>query len=61
VSTGRDWFGPRLPDRSRIQLFACKVGLGAMEVIFAGSLDLAYVGLKPPDQRCARSGETRSW
>jgi NitT/TauT family transport system substrate-binding protein len=41
---GRDWFGPRLPKSSRIQWFAYNAGPGAMEVIFAGSLDFAYVG-----------------
>jgi NitT/TauT family transport system substrate-binding protein len=53
---GRDWFGPRLPEGVRIQWFAYNAGPSAMEAIFAGSLDLAYVGPNPAINAYARSG-----
>jgi NitT/TauT family transport system substrate-binding protein len=53
---GQDWFGPRLPEGVRIQWFAYNAGPSAMEAIFAGSLDLAYVGPNPAINAYARSG-----
>jgi NitT/TauT family transport system substrate-binding protein len=53
---GRSWFEPRMPQGVRIQWFAYNAGPSAMEAIFAGSLDLTYVGPNPAINAYARSG-----
>lgn len=52
---GADWFEPRLGPGVRIEWYAYNAGPSAMEAIFAGSLDLAYVGPNPAINACARS------
>lgn len=44
---GRGWFEQRLGPDVEIQWFAFNAGPSAMEAIFAGSLDLTYVGPNP--------------
>ncbi|MDD3181153.1 MAG: ABC transporter substrate-binding protein [Opitutaceae bacterium] len=45
---GRGWFEQRLgPDDVTVQWFAYNAGPSAMEAIFAGSIDLTYVGPNP--------------
>ncbi len=44
---GRDWFEARLGPGVRVQWFAFNAGPSAMEALFAGSLDLTYVGPNP--------------
>jgi NitT/TauT family transport system substrate-binding protein len=44
---GRGWFEQRLGPGVEIQWFAFNAGPSAMEAIFAGSLDLTYVGPNP--------------
>lgn len=44
---GRGWFEARLGPDVEVQWFAFNAGPSAMEAIFAGSLDLAYVGPNP--------------
>lgn len=53
---GEDWFEPRMPQDVHIQWFTYNAGPSAMEAIFAGSLDLAYVGPNPAINAYARSG-----
>jgi NitT/TauT family transport system substrate-binding protein len=45
--TGRGWFEQRLGPQVKIEWFVYNAGPSAMEAIFAGSLDLAYVGPNP--------------
>ena len=44
---GKGWFEERLGPGVRIQWFTYNAGPSAMEAIFAGSLDLTYVGQGP--------------
>jgi NitT/TauT family transport system substrate-binding protein len=44
---GRGWFEQRLGPDVTIQWFAYNAGPSAMEAIFAGSIDLTYVGPSP--------------
>lgn len=44
---GRGWFEQRLGPDVEVQWFAFNAGPSAMEAIFAGSLDLTYVGPNP--------------
>jgi NitT/TauT family transport system substrate-binding protein len=44
---GRGWFEEKLGPDVEIQWFAFNAGPSAMEAIFAGSLDLTYVGPNP--------------
>jgi NitT/TauT family transport system substrate-binding protein len=44
---GRGWFEKRLGPDVTIQWFAYNAGPSAMEAIFAGSIDLSYVGPNP--------------
>ena len=44
---GRGWFEQRLGPGMTIQWFAFNAGPSAMEAIFAGSIDLTYVGPNP--------------
>src|SRR2546429_4631098 len=44
---GKGWFEERLGPNVEIQWFTYNAGPSAMEAIFAGSLDLAYVGQGP--------------
>jgi len=44
---GRGWFEQRLGPEVEIQWFAFNAGPSAMEAIFAGSIDLTYVGPNP--------------
>jgi NitT/TauT family transport system substrate-binding protein len=44
---GRGWFEQRLGPGVTIQWFAYNAGPSAMEAIFAGSIDLTYVGPSP--------------
>jgi NitT/TauT family transport system substrate-binding protein len=41
---GKGWFEQRLGGNVEIQWFSYNAGPSAMEAIFAGSLDLTYVG-----------------
>jgi NitT/TauT family transport system substrate-binding protein len=52
---GRSWFGDRLGPGVKIEWYAYNAGPSAMEAIFAGSLDLAYVGPNPALNAYARS------
>lgn len=47
TSEGRGWFEQRLGPDVVIQWFAYNAGPSAMEAIFAGSIDLTYVGPNP--------------
>src|SRR5438094_6581376 len=44
---GKGWFEQRLGPNVEIQWFTYNAGPSAMEAIFAGSLDLTYVGKGP--------------
>src|SRR5256886_16023561 len=44
---GKGWFEERLGPKVQIQWFTYNAGPSAMEAIFAGSLDLTYVGQGP--------------
>src|SRR2546421_12118909 len=44
---GKGWFEERLGPKIEIQWFTYNAGPSAMEAIFAGSLDLTYVGQGP--------------
>src|SRR6266404_7472678 len=44
---GKGWFEERLGPRVEIQWFTYNAGPSAMEAVFAGSLDLTYVGQGP--------------
>lgn len=52
---GQDWFTPRLGPGVTVQWFAYNAGPSAMEAIFAGSIDLTYVGPNPAINAYARS------
>ena len=49
------WFAPRLGQGVKVEWYAYNAGPSAMEAIFAGSLDLAYVGPNPAINAYARS------
>jgi NitT/TauT family transport system substrate-binding protein len=53
---GRGWFEQRLGPDVTIQWFAFNAGPSAMEAIFAGSIDLTYVGPNPALNAYIRSG-----
>jgi NitT/TauT family transport system substrate-binding protein len=44
---GKDWYGERLGPDVTLQWFVYNAGPSAMEAIFAGSIDLTYVGPNP--------------
>lgn len=44
---GRGWFEQRLGPEVEVQWFAFNAGPSAMEALFAGSIDLTYVGPNP--------------
>ncbi len=52
---GRGWFEQRLGPDVTIQWFAYNAGPSAMEAIFAGSIDLTYVGPSPAINAYIRS------
>lgn len=52
---GRNWFADRLGPNIRVQWYAYNAGPGAMEAIFAESIDLTYVGPNPAINAYARS------
>ena len=52
---GRGWFEPRLGPEVKLQWFTYNAGPSAMEAIFAGSLDLTYVGPNPALNAYAKS------
>src|SRR5215211_9133520 len=52
---GKGWFEERLGPNVEIQWFTYNAGPSAMEAIFAGSLDLTYVGPNPALNAYARS------
>lgn len=52
---GQSWFSDRLGPGVVIEWYAYNAGPSAMEAIFAGSLDLAYVGPNPAINAYARS------
>jgi NitT/TauT family transport system substrate-binding protein len=53
---GQDWFVPRLGPGVEIDWYAYNAGPSAMEAIFAGALDLTFVGPNPAINAYARSG-----
>ncbi len=53
---GRGWFDGRLGPGVKVAWYAYNAGPSAMEAIFAGSLDLTYVGPNPAINAYARSG-----
>lgn len=53
---GRGWFEERLGPGTRVEWSVFNAGPSAMEAVFAGSLDLAYVGPSPALNAHARSG-----
>jgi NitT/TauT family transport system substrate-binding protein len=52
---GKGWFEERLGENVTIQWYVYNAGPSAMEAIFAGSLDLTYVGPSPALNAFARS------
>lgn len=52
---GRSWFAARIGQDVKVEWYAYNAGPSAMEAIFAGSLDLAYVGPNPAINAYARS------
>lgn len=58
TKAGRGWFEQRLGPDVEIRWFAFNAGPSAMEAIFAGSLDLAYVGPNPALNAYIRSKGT---
>jgi NitT/TauT family transport system substrate-binding protein len=52
---GRGWFEPRLGPDVTLQWFVYNAGPSAMEALFAGSIDLTYVGPSPAINAYARS------
>lgn len=52
---GQSWFSDRLGPDVDVEWYAFNAGPSAMEAIFAGSLDLAYVGPNPAINAYARS------
>src|SRR5215212_5152974 len=52
---GKSWFAERLGADVKIEWFTYNAGPSAMEAIFAGSLDLTYVGPNPALNAYARS------
>jgi len=54
--TGRGWFEQRLGADVTVQWFAFNAGPSAMEAVFAGSVDLTYVGPNPALNAYIRSG-----
>ncbi len=52
---GRSWFGDRLGSGVKIGWYTYNAGPSAMEAVFAGSLDLTYVGPNPALNAYARS------
>lgn len=53
---GRGWFEQRLGPGVRVRWYAFNAGPSAMEAIFAGSIDLSYVGPNPALNAYIRSG-----
>jgi sulfonate transport system substrate-binding protein len=53
---GQGWFEQRLGPGTKIEWFVYNAGPSAMEAIFAGSLDLTYVGPSPVLNAFAKSG-----
>jgi len=53
---GRGWFEARLDPGVEVQWFAFNAGPSAMEAVFAGSIDLTYVGPNPAINAYIRSG-----
>ena len=53
---GHGWFEQRLGPDVTVQWFAFNAGPSAMEAIFAGSIDLTYVGPNPALNAYIRSG-----
>src|SRR3990172_7119026 len=52
---GHGWFEERLPAGVKLEWFVYNAGPSAMEAIFAGSLDLSYVGPSPAINAYVRS------
>jgi NitT/TauT family transport system substrate-binding protein len=52
---GRDWFADRLGPGVKVEWYTYNAGPSAMEAVFAGSLDLTYVGPNPALNAYARS------
>jgi len=52
---GRNWFADRLGPNVKIEWYAFNAGPSAMEAIFAGSIDLTYVGPNPAINAFAQS------
>ncbi len=55
TAAGRGWFEQRLGADVTVQWFAFNAGPSAMEAIFAGSIDLTYVGPSPALNAYVRS------
>jgi NitT/TauT family transport system substrate-binding protein len=56
TAEGHGWFEARLGPGVEIQWFAFNAGPSAMEAVFAGSIDLTYVGPNPALNAYIRSG-----
>jgi NitT/TauT family transport system substrate-binding protein len=52
---GKGWFEERLGPDVKLQWFVYNAGPGAMEAVFAGAIDLTYVGPSPALNAYARS------
>src|SRR5262245_5712239 len=52
---GRDWFGPKLGQKVKLEWYAYNAGPSAMEAIFANTVDLTYVGPSPAINAYARA------
>lgn len=51
---GKGWFEERIGPGIEIQWFTYNAGPSAMEAMFAGSLDLTYVGQGPTLKRASK-------
>lgn len=47
AAEGKDWFGERLGTGVKLEWFLYNAGPSAIEAIFAGSVDLTYIGPSP--------------
>jgi NitT/TauT family transport system substrate-binding protein len=52
---GKGWFAERMGKPVRVEWYAYNAGPSAMEAVFAGALDLTYVGPNPAINAYARS------
>src|SRR3712207_777586 len=56
---GKGWFEERLGPDVEIQWFTYNAGPSAMEAVFAGSLDMTYVGPRSEERRVGKECRSR--